>query len=183
MLLRRPLSTLLSSTILLSLPLAALASPAGDPWHAKARALLEHSVNIPTVAGRDRVPELAAYLAAQYRTAGIPEADIRVMPYEKTAALIVRWRAKKPTAKPLMVIAHMDVVEAKREDWDLDPFVFTEKDGYYYGRGTFDDKMGIAATTTAILKLKATRATRRPTAWVRNWARPNGASCWTWNSA
>jgi acetylornithine deacetylase/succinyl-diaminopimelate desuccinylase-like protein len=145
----------LLSTILLSLPLAALASPANDPWHAKARALLEHAVNIPTVAGRDRVPELAAYLADQYRTAGIPDADIRVLPYEKTAALIVRWRAKKPTAKPIMVIAHMDVVEAKRADWDLDPFVFTEKDGYYYGRGTFDDKMGIAATTTAILKLKA----------------------------
>lgn len=143
--------------LLLALPAAVQASPQSDPWHAKARALLEHAVNVPTVAGRDRVPELANWLADQYRAAGIPDADIHVMPYEKTAALIVRWRAPgKPVAKPIMVMAHMDVVEAKREDWsDTDPFVFTEKDGYYYGRGTTDIKSGIAATTAAILKLKA----------------------------
>ncbi len=145
------------------LPIAALlmstavgATPANDPWHAKARTLYEHAINIPTVLGRDRVPELAAYLADQYRAAGIPEADIKIMPYDKTAALIVRWRAANATRKPIMVMAHMDVVEARREDWGAtDPFVFTEKDGYYYGRGTSDIKQGIAATTTAILKLKA----------------------------
>lgn len=143
--------------LLLALPAAVQATPQNDQWHAKARALLEHAVNVPTVAGRDRVPELANWLADQYRAAGIPDADIHVMPYEKTAALIVRWRAPgKPAAKPIMVMAHMDVVEAKREDWsDTDPFVFTEKDGYYYGRGTTDIKSGIAATTAAILKLKA----------------------------
>jgi acetylornithine deacetylase/succinyl-diaminopimelate desuccinylase-like protein len=132
------------------------ASPANDAWHARAREILEHAVNIPTVAGRDRVPELAAYLANQYRAGGIPDQDIHILPYEKTAALIVRWRSPNPTAKPIMVMAHMDVVEARREDWgDTDPFVFTEKDGYYYGRGTADIKHGIAATTAAILKLKA----------------------------
>jgi acetylornithine deacetylase/succinyl-diaminopimelate desuccinylase-like protein len=145
------------------LPVAALlvsgavcASPANDEWHARARQLLEQSVNIPTVEGRNKVPELAALLAAQYRAAGFPDADVKVLPYEKTAALIVRWRAPHPVARPIMVMAHMDVVEAKREDWSAsDPFVFTEKDGYYYGRGTSDIKQGIAATTTAILKLKA----------------------------
>lgn len=134
----------------------ALAAPATDPWHARARQLLEQSVNIPTVAGRDRVPELAALLAAQYRNAGIPDADIRILPYDKTAALIVRWRAVRPTSKPIMLMAHMDVVEARREDWkEADPFVFTEKDHYYYGRGTADIKSGIVATTMALLKLKA----------------------------
>ena len=78
-----PIAALLTSTI-------ACATPANDPWHAKARALLEYSVNIATVEGRDKVPELAAYLAAQYRAAGIAEADIKVIPHEKTAALIVR---------------------------------------------------------------------------------------------
>jgi acetylornithine deacetylase/succinyl-diaminopimelate desuccinylase-like protein len=141
---------------LLLAPMAVQAAPADNPWHAKARTLLEHAVNIPTVAGRERVPELAAYLADQYRAAGIPDADIRIIPYEKTAALIVRWRAAgNASAKPIMVMAHMDVVEAKREDWSIDPFVFTEKDGYYYGRGTSDIKQGIAATTAAILQLKA----------------------------
>ena len=149
----RPLLT----AIALIVPLTLHATPANDPWHAKARALFEHAVNVPTVIGRDRVPELAAYLADQYRAAGIADADIQILPYDKTAALVVRWRAEgKPTAKPIMLMAHMDVVEAKRDDWSAtDPFVFTEKDGYYYGRGTSDIKQGIAATTTAILKLKA----------------------------
>lgn len=144
--------------VLLALPAIAHATPQSDPWHAKARALLEHAVNVPTVAGRGRVPELAAYLADQYRAAGIPDADIKVIPYEKTAALVVRWRAPgTPAAKPIMVMAHMDVVEARREDWSAtDPFVFKEQGGYYYGRGTSDIKQGVAATTTAILKLKAT---------------------------
>ena len=141
---------------------AATATPANDKWHARARELFEHAINVPTVAGRGRVPELAQYLADQYKAAGIPAADISIMLYDatptnKTAALIVRWRAAgKPAAKPIMLMAHMDVVEAKREDWsDTDPFVFTEKDGYYYGRGTSDIKQGIVSTTTAILKLKA----------------------------
>jgi acetylornithine deacetylase/succinyl-diaminopimelate desuccinylase-like protein len=143
--------------LFLAIPVAAQAAPSNDQWHARARAMLQHAVNVPTVAGRNRVPELAAYLADQYRAAGIPKADIKILPYEKTAALIVRWRADgKPTTKPIMVMAHMDVVEAKREDWSAsDPFVFTEKDGYYYGRGTSDIKQGVVATTAAILKLKA----------------------------
>lgn len=149
------------------LPLAALsasmfaaglagAAPASDPWHAKARELLERTVNIPTTPGSPRIAEMAELLAGQYRAAGFPAADVRVMPYEKTAALIVRWRASKPAARPIMIMAHMDVVEARREDWGgTDPFVLTEKDGYYYGRGTSDIKQGIAATTAAIMKLKA----------------------------
>lgn len=144
-----PVAALLASSL-------AFATPANDPWHARARQLLEQAVNIPTVAGRGRVPELAALLAAQYRNAGIPDADIKIIPYDNTAALIVRWRAAKPVGKPIMLMAHMDVVEARREDWkESDPFVFTEKGHYYYGRGTADIKSGIAATTTALLKLKA----------------------------
>ena len=141
----------------------AVASPvhATDAWHDNARAMLEHAVNVPTVIGRGRVPELAAYFADKFRQAGWPDADIHVMPYEtsgdKTAALIVRWRAEgHPKQKPIMLLGHMDVVEAKPEDWKAsDPFTFTEKDGYYYGRGTIDMKDGDVAIVTALLKLKA----------------------------
>jgi acetylornithine deacetylase/succinyl-diaminopimelate desuccinylase-like protein len=141
----------------------AVASPvhATDVWHDNARAMLEHAVNVPTVIGRGRVPELAAYFADKFRQAGWPDADIHVMPYEtngdKTAALIVRWRAEgHPKQKPIMLLGHMDVVEAKPEDWKAsDPFTFTEKDGYYYGRGTIDMKDGDVAIVTALLKLKA----------------------------
>lgn len=126
-----------------------------DPWHSKAEMMLEHAVNIPTVVGQNRVPELAQYLADQFRAAGIPDKDIQIIPYNQTAALIVRWRAAKPSSeKPIMVMGHMDVVEAKKEDWSMDPFTLVKKDGYYYGRGTFDMKNGLVATTVAILKLK-----------------------------
>ncbi|MDP8985635.1 MAG: M20/M25/M40 family metallo-hydrolase [Pseudomonadota bacterium] len=149
------------SALLASVALAALSTAhAADAWHDKARVMLDHAVNIPTVIGRGKVPELAAYFASQFSMAGWPETDIHVMPYEtggdKTAALIVRWRAAgHPKQKPIMLMGHMDVVEAKREDWQTsDPFTFTEKDGYYYGRGTIDMKDGDVAIVTALLKLK-----------------------------
>lgn len=132
-------------------------TPTPEPWHSKARAMLEHLVNVPTVIGRDRVPEVANWLAEQYRVAGFPTDDIKVLPYNHTAALIVHWRgAGKTKLKPIMLMAHMDVVEAKRADWTgTDPFTFTEKDGYYYGRGTIDIKQGVTATTMALFELKA----------------------------
>jgi acetylornithine deacetylase/succinyl-diaminopimelate desuccinylase-like protein len=80
------------------------------------------------------------------------------MPYEalpgdKTMALIVRWRSPNATKKPMLILGHMDVVEAKREDWKYDPFVFREEGGYFYGRGTSDMKNGDVATTMAAVKL------------------------------
>jgi acetylornithine deacetylase/succinyl-diaminopimelate desuccinylase-like protein len=144
----------LAAGLALALPSRAL-SQAPD-WHARTRAMFEHVVNIPTVIGRGRVPEMAQYLADQYRAAGWPDSTIRIMPYDSTAALIVRWPAAgRATGKPIMVMGHMDVVEAKREDWTTDPFVFTERDGYYYGRGTTDMKDGIVQVTEALIRLRA----------------------------
>jgi len=140
---------------------ASAAAAQGDPWHAKARELFQHAIAVPTVAGRGKVPELARYLADQYKAAGWADSDIHVLPYEATpdnptAALVVRWPAAgTPAGKPIMLMAHMDVVEAKPEDWSMDPFTLIEKDGYFYGRGTSDDKMGVVAVTTALLELKA----------------------------
>jgi acetylornithine deacetylase/succinyl-diaminopimelate desuccinylase-like protein len=134
---------------------------AGDRWQAKAHEIFQHAIEIPTVEGRGKVPELAQYLADQYKAAGWAESDIHVLPYEgnpgnQTAALVVRWPAAKPSGKkPILLMAHMDVVEAKPEDWSLDPFTFAEKDGYYYGRGTSDIKEGITAVTVALLRLKS----------------------------
>lgn len=134
--------------------------------HRQARDMFEHLVNIPTVFGRGKVPTLATYLADQFKAAGFPAEDVQVLSYDstdrvsnvtdKTAALLVRWRAAgKPTAKPILLMGHMDVVEAKREDSTTDPFVLTERDGYYYGRGTIDMKDGLVGITQAILDLRA----------------------------
>lgn len=140
---------------------ALAADPAPDKWDLKAREILARAVAIPTAAGQGKVPELAQYLADQYKAAGWAEGDIHVVPYEgapgdKTAAFIARWPAAKPSGKkPILLMAHMDVVPANRDDWSLDPYVLTEKDGYLYGRGTSDIKQGITAVTTALLRLKA----------------------------
>jgi acetylornithine deacetylase/succinyl-diaminopimelate desuccinylase-like protein len=132
-----------------------------DPaWQAKSRALFKQLVEIPSVEGRGNVPKVAAALATALKAGGIPASDIRILPYEgrtgdHTVALIARWRAPHATKKPMMLLGHMDVVEAKRADWERDPFKFIEEGGYFYGRGTSDMKNGVAATTLAVLKLKA----------------------------
>jgi acetylornithine deacetylase/succinyl-diaminopimelate desuccinylase-like protein len=158
----------LAALLLAAVPAAALAAPNPvavqsklDPqWQARTRALFETSVEIPTVAGRNQVPKMADYLSGELKKAGFAADDIKIMPYEgqagdQTAALIVRWRADKPTAKPILLMAHMDVVEAKREDWKQDPFEFIEKDGYFYGRGSYDNKAGMTGLVASFLKLKA----------------------------
>ncbi|HEX6742325.1 MAG TPA: M20/M25/M40 family metallo-hydrolase [Sphingomicrobium sp.] len=127
-------------------------------WQTKTRAVFKQAIEIPTVHHRGEMHRMATLLANQFKAAGIPAADIHFMPYEalpgdKTEALIVRWRSPHPTKKPMLILGHMDVVEAKREDWKFDPFVFREQDGYFLGRGTSDMKNGDVATTMAAVKL------------------------------
>ena len=159
---RLALALILAAT---ATPLVAAPNPVTIPtkldpaWQAKTRALFKQVIEIPTVKGRGEVPRMAALLADQFKAAGIPASDIQVKPYEalpgdKTAALVVRWRSPKATKKPILVLGHMDVVEAKRADWKYDPFVFREEGGYFYGRGTADMKNGIVATSLALIKLK-----------------------------
>ena len=149
-----------------STALVAAANPVTLPtkldkaWQAKTRAMYETIVEIPTVAGRNEVPRLANYVADQLKAAGFPAEDIQILPYDgnhgdKTVNLIARWRAEAtPSKKPIMLMAHMDVVEAKRSDWKEDPFEFIEKDGYFYGRGTNDNKAGLMGVLASVLKLK-----------------------------
>ena len=129
-------------------------------WQAKTRAVFKQAIEIPSVHNRGEVPRVAKLLADQFKAAGIPDADIHFMPYEalpgdKTEALIVRWRSPHATKKPMLILGHMDVVEAKRSDWKYDPFVLREEGGYFYGRGTKDMKNGDVATTVAAVKLMA----------------------------
>lgn len=129
-------------------------------WEQKAREIYKTAVETPTVAGRHNVPTLANYLAGQFKAAGWADSDIHVLPYaslndNQTAALIARWPSAHPTKKPMLIIAHMDVVEALPSDWSTDPFKLVEKDGYFYGRGSGDDKGGLVPTMVALMKLRA----------------------------
>jgi acetylornithine deacetylase/succinyl-diaminopimelate desuccinylase-like protein len=109
------------------------------------------------------VPEVAEYLAGQFRDAGFPAEDVHVLPFtsaagEPIAGLVVRYRGDGSSGrKPILLMAHMDVVDALREDWERDPFTLIEENGYFFGRGSTDDKFGVASLTGTFLRLKAER--------------------------
>jgi len=131
-------------------------------WEATTREIYKTAVETPTVKGREGTNlKLATYLADKLKAAGWAEADLHVLPYQsvpgnQTAALVARWPAAGTAkAKPILILAHMDVVEALASDWTTDPFKLVEKDGYFYGRGTGDDKQGVVATMVALMKLRA----------------------------
>jgi acetylornithine deacetylase/succinyl-diaminopimelate desuccinylase-like protein len=137
------------------------ARPLPPKWEAVTREIYKTAVETPTVAGREGENlKLATYLAGKLRAAGWADSDIHVLPYTsvpgvETAALVARWPAANPAKKPMLIIAHMDVVEALATDWSTDPFKLVEKDGYFYGRGSGDDKGGLVPVTVALMKLRA----------------------------
>ncbi|MGC2151213.1 MAG: M20/M25/M40 family metallo-hydrolase, partial [Terriglobales bacterium] len=97
---------------------------------------------------------VAEAAAARLRAAGFPEADIFLGGASpKKENLVVRYHGTG-AARPILLIAHEDVVEAKREDWSTDPFQLIEKDGYYYGRGTGDDKAQAAVWIANLIRYK-----------------------------
>ena len=97
---------------------------------------------------------IAESVAARFKAAGFPDADIFVGgAIPRKANVVIRYRGKGDR-KPILLLAHTDVVEAKREDWSTDPFVFLEKDGFYYGRGTSDDKAQAAVWVANLLRYK-----------------------------
>jgi acetylornithine deacetylase/succinyl-diaminopimelate desuccinylase-like protein len=119
-----------------------------------ARELLQELVGINTV--RDSGATRAATALAKRLTAGgFPTEDIQLVgPKPHKQNLVVRLRGSGQ-AEPILFLAHLDVVEARREDWSLDPFKLTERDGYFYGRGTMDIKDEAADLIANLLRLKA----------------------------
>lgn len=125
------------------------------PDELKAREIFRRVIAFKTSVGLGQVPAMANYLAGEFRAAGFPEADVHVLPLGETASLVVRYRGDGSRGKPILLMAHMDVVTAKREDWQRDPFTLVEESGYFYGRGTYDVKNGVTTLTAAFLRLRA----------------------------
>jgi acetylornithine deacetylase/succinyl-diaminopimelate desuccinylase-like protein len=100
-------------------------------------------------------------IARRFRAAGFPDSDITVIgpAGDKDSSVIVRMRGKLSDRKPILLIAHLDVVEANKADWSVDPYAFTERDGYFYGRGTSDIKDGVATLAAAMLRMKRNHIT------------------------
>lgn len=136
----------------------AAASAALTPHQAKARELLANVIRFKSFVGADENPQMADYLAGEFRAAGFTGDDVRVERYKETAYLVVRYRGQpkkgQPVQKPILLLSHMDVVPALREHWKRDPFTLDEANGFFYGRGTLDVKGGLATLTALFIRLK-----------------------------
>jgi nucleoid-associated protein YgaU len=113
-----------SSVTAAGAPAAPAAAPAVAPEavRAQAREIFAHIVGIESSIGKGKVPLVASYLAERFKAGGFPAADIHVLSLGETASLVVRYRGKGGGGRPIAFIAHMDVVTAKRSDWQRDPY-------------------------------------------------------------
>ena len=127
--------------MLLTSLLLAAAQPAATPTANRAaeRALFEKIVETQTVAGKPaEFRKLTTLLTSEFRKAGMTTV---VKDHDNTQTLIARGKAARPSGKkPILLLAHMDVVEAKAADWKNPPFEFREENGFYLGRGSSDNK-------------------------------------------
>jgi acetylornithine deacetylase/succinyl-diaminopimelate desuccinylase-like protein len=131
---------------------AQVTRPASE--QALARAIYKEFIEIPSGFTTGATTPVAQAAAARLKAAGFPDADIHVDgPNPRKANLVVRYHGTG-ARKPILLLAHTDVVEAKREDWSMDPFQLIEKDGYFYGRGTGDDKAQAAVWIANLIQYK-----------------------------
>jgi acetylornithine deacetylase/succinyl-diaminopimelate desuccinylase-like protein len=148
--------------ILLAAPVATLCAQAPTPHshrgpaehEALAREVFKELIEINTTQSGSTT-RAAEAMAARLRASGFPEDDVRVLgPVANKGNLVARLRGRNSGQKPIILLAHLDVVEALPKDWTVDPFTFLEREGWFYGRGTMDDKDESAIWTTTLIRLK-----------------------------
>src|SRR5205823_4415050 len=125
-----------------------------SPHQQLARDILAELVEINTVTATGDTAKAAEAMAARLRAVGFPDADVQVFtPAPRKGNLVARLRGTG-ARRPILLLAHLDVVEAKPEDWSVDPFKLIERDGYFYGRGSGDDKFMAAAFVANLIRYK-----------------------------
>ena len=144
--------------MVLILTLVPLGAQAPSDYQRMGRDVLKELIETDTTHSTGSTTLAAERMAARLVAAGFPKADVQIVRATQKSAetkgnLVARYRGKG-TRKPVLFLAHLDVVEARREDWSIDPFVLTEKDGYFYGRGTLDVKGGAATLVAAFVRLR-----------------------------
>lgn len=133
-----------------------MGNAAASDHDALAREILAEliAVNTAPSGNMDSRPAVAA-LVERLEAAGFDDEDISVLAQSPPLQnLVVRYRSPDPQREPVLMMAHIDVVEALPEDWSVDPFVMLEQDGYYYGRGSTDNKAGAAIMIANFIRLK-----------------------------
>lgn len=119
-----------------------------------ARDVFKQLIEINTTDSAGSTTAAANAMAERLRGAGFAASDVQVLgPNERKGNLVARLRGSG-TGKPILLMGHLDVVEARREDWSMDPFEFTEQDGYFYGCGAQDMKSGDAVLVATLMRLK-----------------------------
>jgi carboxypeptidase PM20D1 len=147
-------TSLLAATIF-SLSSMTHAAPLTDPKiAASALDVLTRSIAFRTVEGQGQVPAYAAYLASVLTAAGFDKSDISIVPRGETATLVARYRGSDQKLKPIILCAHMDVVEAVAKDWTRDPFKPVVENGFVYGRGASDNKFDVSMMVSTLARLK-----------------------------
>ncbi len=131
-------------------------SPGGlFPHQQLARDILKELIEIDTTDSKGDNTAAAQAMANRLLAAGFPAEDVQVLaPADRKGNLVARYRGRESGRKPLLLLAHIDVVEADPADWTLDPFTFIEQDGYFYGRGTTDDKDEAAIHIANFIRMK-----------------------------
>jgi acetylornithine deacetylase/succinyl-diaminopimelate desuccinylase-like protein len=149
------LPAILLSTALASVTLVRAAAAEGlSPQQQFARDIYQELIEINTVTATGDTAKAAEAMAARLRTAGFPEEDVHAFsPAPRKGNLVARLRGSG-ARKPILLVAQIDVVPANREDWSVDPFKLIEKDGYFYARGSGDDKYMAAAFVTNLIRYK-----------------------------
>ena len=143
--------------VLASVSASAQTSP--SPHQRLAREVYAELISINTADSVGSVTRAAEAMARRFRAAGFPASDVQVLaPAGKPTKgnLVVRYRGRggASSAKPILLLAHLDVVAARREEWPRDPFTLTEENGYFLGRGTSDDKAMAAMFVANVLRYK-----------------------------
>jgi len=138
-------------TVLILLPLA---SASDESTYQLARDIYKELVEINTSDSAGDTTMAALAMAVRLKAAGFSDADVQVLePSPRKGNLVARYHGSGKR-KPLLLLAHLDVVEALKEDWSVDPFKFLEKDGFFWGRGTTDDKAMAAVWIATFIRLR-----------------------------
>jgi len=149
------LKTLTAALLATALAAPAFAAPKAPPVpHDQALEILKKSISYRTVQGGDQAVPYAEYLKGVLLAAGYDASEITIEPMAGTAFLIARYPGKDPKKKPIVISGHMDVVEAKPEDWTRDPFTPVEENGYVFGRGAVDNKFDVSMMVATLANLR-----------------------------
>ena len=133
---------------------ASIEAQTKDATNQLAHDIFKQLIEINTTDSVGNTMVAAEAMAKHLRDAGYPDSDIFLGgPNPRKGNLVVRLHGTG-ARKPILLLAHIDVVEAKREDWSTDPFQFLEKDGFFYGRGTGDDKAQAAVWIASLIQYK-----------------------------